>query len=60
MPPKEQPLTMWTIYLARSTPAKWLGTVEASDVDEAIAEAARQFNVKEPKKLVAVRRPSLA
>ncbi len=51
---------MWTIYLARSTPAKWLGTVEASDVDEAIAEAARQFNVKEPKKLVAVRRPSLA
>ncbi len=35
------------IYVVRSTPAKkWLGTVEATDVDAAIAEAVWQFDVK--------------
>jgi predicted transcriptional regulator len=47
----------WDIYVVRSTPAKkWLGTVEASDVDAAIAEAAWRFDVKEPSQLMAVRR----
>jgi hypothetical protein len=47
----------WDIYIVRSTPAKkWLGTVEATDVDGAIAEAVWQFDVKEPNKLIAVRR----
>ena len=33
-------LTVWDVYLARHTPAKWIGTVEAVDADAAIAEAA--------------------
>jgi hypothetical protein len=31
---------------------KWLGTVEATDVDGAIAEAVWRFDVKEPNKLI--------
>jgi hypothetical protein len=47
----------WDIYTVRSTPAKkWLGTVEAADVGAAIAEAVWRFDVKEPNKLIAVRR----
>jgi len=47
----------WDVYVVRSTPAKqWLGTVEATDVDAAIAEACWRFDVKEPNKLIAVRR----
>ncbi|HLK82986.1 MAG TPA: hypothetical protein VKT99_16045 [Xanthobacteraceae bacterium] len=47
----------WDIYVVRSTPAKkWLGTVEARDVDAAVAEAVWRFDVKEPHKLMAVRR----
>ncbi len=47
----------WDIYVVRSTPAKkWLGTVEASDVDAAVAEAVWRFDVREPSKLIAVRR----
>ena len=47
----------WDIYIVRSTPGrKWLGTVEATDVDAAIAEAVWRFDVKEPSKLIAVRR----
>jgi hypothetical protein len=47
----------WDIYVVRSTPAKkWLGTVEATDVGGAIAEAVWRFDVKEPNKLIAVRR----
>ncbi len=47
----------WDIYVVRSTPAKkWLGIVEATDVDAAIAEAVWRFDVKEPNKLMAVRR----
>lgn len=48
------PLTNWDIYLAKSTPAKWLGTVEAEDVDAAIEKAAREFNVRDPRRLIAV------
>jgi Ser/Thr protein kinase RdoA (MazF antagonist) len=56
--PKPRPATMssWDIYLARHTPAKWLGTVEAFDADAAIEQAVKQFDVKDPKTLVAVRR----
>ena len=49
--------SQWDIYVVRSTPArKWLGTVEATDVDAAVAEALWRFDVKEPNKLMAVRR----
>src|SRR5260370_40040685 len=47
----------WDIYVVRSTPAKkWLGTVEATDVDAAIAEAVWRFDIKEPNKLNGERR----
>jgi len=46
----------WDIYLVRHTPAKFIGTVEASDAQAAIAEAVWRFDVKEPNKLLAVRR----
>ncbi len=47
----------WDVYLVRSTPAKkWLGTVEATDVDTALAEAAWRFEVKDLSTLIAVRR----
>jgi len=47
----------WDIYVVRPVSAKkWLGTVEATDVDAAIAEAAWRFDVKEPNTLFAVRR----
>jgi hypothetical protein len=49
-------LVEWDVYLMRQTPAKWLGIVEASDAESAIAEAAWRFEVKEPGKLMAVRR----
>jgi hypothetical protein len=42
--------------LARYTPAKLLGTVEAVDADAAIAEAAKLYDVPDPRKLMAVRR----
>jgi len=40
--PKPRPATTssWDIYLARHSPAKWIGTVEAVDADAAIEEAA--------------------
>ena len=50
-------MTSWAIYLARQTPAKWLGTVEAADHDAAIEAAVAAFGVKDPKRLVAFRRP---
>jgi Ser/Thr protein kinase RdoA (MazF antagonist) len=56
--PKPRPATTtsWDIYLARHTPAKWLGTVEAVDADPAIEQAVKQFDVRDPKTLIAVRR----
>jgi hypothetical protein len=54
--PDQQPSTSWVIYLAHRRPAKWLGTVEATDADAAIAEAVKLFDVKDPRKLIAVRR----
>ena len=42
--------------MARYTPVKWIGTVEATDADAAIAEAMNEFDVEEPKRLIAVRR----
>jgi hypothetical protein len=46
----------WDIYQTRSTAAKWLGTVEATDTEAAIKEATKQFAVKDPKRLIAIRR----
>jgi hypothetical protein len=45
----------WDIYLARSAPAKLLGTVEAISERAAIVKAAKEFK-EEPAKLIAVRR----
>jgi hypothetical protein len=41
----------WEIFAGRSTPAKFLGTVEATNADAAVAEAARLFDVQETRKL---------
>ena len=46
----------WDIYLAHHTPAKLLGTVEATDADAAMAEAVKQFDVQDTRKLIAIRR----
>jgi hypothetical protein len=43
MPRKERPSLRWDIYLARSTPAKLIGTVEAPDADAAIEAAILEF-----------------
>jgi len=49
-------LPRFDIYLARYTPAKLLGAVEAPDADLAIAEAMKEFEISDPKRLIAVRR----
>jgi len=43
--PKPRPATTssWDIYLARHSPAKWIGTVEAVDADAAIEQAVKQL-----------------
>ena len=40
----------------RSTPAKWIGTVDAVNADAAIKKAAQEFDVQDIKKLITVRR----
>jgi|GraSoi_2013_40cm_1033754.scaffolds.fasta_scaffold03567_2 hypothetical protein len=45
----------WDIYLARPSPAKLLGVVEAVSERAAIAKAAKEFK-QDPAKLIAVRR----
>src|SRR5215471_13598895 len=50
------PPANWDIYLAKHTPAKLVGTVEATDADAAIEKAGMEFEVKDPKRLIAVRR----
>jgi hypothetical protein len=55
LPPKEAPLLTWEIYVARSTPAKYVGRVEAADADAAIEAAVKEFEA-DPKRLIAVRR----
>jgi len=57
-PRNQQPLAanLLDIYLARHTPAKWIGTEEAADADAAIKERAKQFDIQDTKKLTAVRR----
>src|SRR5258706_12079879 len=37
--PRPATISSWHIYLARHSPAKWIGTVEAVDAGAAIAEA---------------------
>ena len=51
------PPPQWDIYLARAK-ATYLGTVEALTADAAIEVAVKEFDVKDPKRLIAVRRPS--
>ncbi len=52
-----RPLPSWNIYVIRSTPAKFVGIVEAADADAAIKKAMEEFDVKvDPKRLIAVRR----
>jgi hypothetical protein len=50
-----QPPLRWDIYRAPAK-ARWIGTVEAVDAEAAIREAAKEFNVQDTKKLIAVRR----
>jgi hypothetical protein len=52
---KPQPLLSWDIYRA-AVKAKCLGTVEATDADAAIAEAAKEFKM-DASKLIAVQHP---
>jgi len=49
-----KPLHRFDIYLARAK-ATLIGTVEARDAEAAIAEAAKAFGVKDPKRLIARR-----
>jgi 1,2-phenylacetyl-CoA epoxidase PaaB subunit len=49
-------LLTWELYLARSTPAKYIGSVEAADAEAAIEAATKEFEVKDPKRLIAVAR----
>jgi hypothetical protein len=49
-------LPRFDIYLARYTPAKLLGIVEARNADLAIVEAMKEFEISNPRRLIAVRR----
>ena len=49
------PLYDWDIYQVRHMPARLVGSVRARNADEAIREAAKQFN-NDAKRLIAVRR----
>ena len=55
--PQSPPPTRWDIYRAGHTPARWIGTVEAVNADAAIEAAAKEFNVPDPRKLIAAQRP---
>ena len=46
-PKPSPPPAQWDIYIAKAK-AQLLGTVEAKDAEAAIAEAAKEFEVKEP------------
>jgi hypothetical protein len=52
--PQARP-TRWDIYRA-AVKAKLVGTVEAPDADTAIKVAAKEYNVADPRRLIAVRR----
>jgi len=45
----------WHIYLARHSPAEWIGTVEAVNAEGAIDEAVKLFDVEDSQTLIAVR-----
>jgi hypothetical protein len=55
--PQARP-TRWDIYHAAAR-AKWIGTVEAVDAEAPIREAAKEFDVQDTKKLIAVQRPTV-
>ena len=48
--------TRWDIYRA-SAKARLIGTVEAPDAEAAIKVAAKEYNLPDPRRLIAVRRP---
>jgi hypothetical protein len=54
-PRPPQSMLRWDIYRAAAK-ANWIGTVEAVDADAAIKDAAKEFNIEDPKKLFAVPR----
>jgi hypothetical protein len=57
LPPKPEVRPMrWDIYRAAAK-ARWIGTVEATDADAAIEAAANEYNIADPRKLIAVRHP---
>jgi hypothetical protein len=53
--PEPEKLSRWSVFHAGSTPARWLGWVDAKDADSARAAAAKEFK-KTAAKLVVVRR----
>ena len=53
--PQERP-TRRDIYRA-SAKARLIGTVEAPDAEAAIKVAAKEYNLPDPRRLIAVRRP---
>jgi hypothetical protein len=54
--PRPATRSLWDIYLAQHSPAKWIGTVEPVGKNAAIEEAAELFKANDPKKLIAVQR----
>ena len=52
---KPQALLQWDIYRAAAK-TTWIGTVEAADADAAIEVAAKEYNVPDPRRLIAVQR----
>ena len=53
--PQTRPIR-WDIYRAAAK-ARLIGTVEAPTADDAIKVAAAEYQVPDPRKLIAVRRP---
>jgi len=51
----ERPMR-WDIYRAAAK-ARLIGTVEAPTADDAIKVAAAEYQIPDPRKLIAVRRP---
>jgi hypothetical protein len=43
-------------FVHSAAKAKWIGPVETNDADTAIKDAAKEFNIQDTKKLLAVQR----
>jgi hypothetical protein len=55
-PGEAEQVYTWNVSRGPEPPAKWMAWVQAINEGEAIAKAAKAFNLKEPQKLIAVRR----